>query len=281
MPHTAKKLIRRYSHGNTFPHIITKLSGLINDENSTIGDFEEIISLDPALTARLLSLVNSAYYGLLHKVDSISRAIAMLGMKNLHNIAVTDALKEMFKADKSNTTFSIDRLWIHSAAAGICSKMIAERIFSINGDDAYLTGLLHDIGLIIEWQGAKKEFLTVYRMLEADGPTITELEDEHIGTNHCEIGYMLAGEWAISDTSKEAIRDHHTDLDNVSPDSPTGILQITEYVLDQLDFTVKEGVHYHLSAPLVSHVKDYMDEYMVLADELPEELDRINELFEP
>lgn len=276
---TTKKLIKRYRRGNTFPHVVTKLSALINDDNSTLRDFEAIISLDPALTARLLTLVNSSYYGLLHKVDSISRAIAMLGMKNLHNIAVTDALKGMFKTGKGDISFPVDRLWTHSAAAGICSKMIAERIFSINGDDAYLTGLLHDIGLIVEWQGAANEFSTVYRLLEPNGPTIVKLEDEYIGTNHCEIGYLLAGEWAISDASREAIRDHHATLDSISPDSPTGVLQIAEYILAQLDLTLKEGVHYHLSPPLISHVKEYMDEYMVLADELPEELKRIQELF--
>ncbi len=277
--HTAKKLIRKYNRGNTFPHIVTKLSKLINDDTSSLRDLEAVIGLDPALVARLLTLVNSSYYGLLHKVDSISRAIAMLGIRNLQNIAVTDALKGMFKANKNDAAFSVDRLWIHSAATGICSKMIAERIFSINGDDAYMIGLLHDIGLIVECQGATQEFLTVCRLLEPDGPTIIELEDEYIGTNHCEIGYILAAEWAIADTSRAAILDHHTSLENVSPDSPTGILQITEYILSQLDLTVKEGVGSPLSDPLLNHIKEYMDEYMVLADELPEELERVRELF--
>lgn len=278
--YTAKKLIRKYNRGNTFPHVVTKLSRLINDDNSTLRDFEKIISLDPALVARLLTLVNSSYYGLLHKVDSISRAIAMLGMKNLHNIAVTDALKGMFNADKNNTKLSVDRIWTHSAAAGICSKMIAERIFSINGDDAYLTGLLHDIGLIVEWQGAKKEFIAAYSLLKPDDLTIIELEDQYIGTNHCEVGYMISKEWAIPDASREAIRDHHTCLDKVVPESPTGILKIAEYIIGQLDFTVKEKVYYPLPPPLVRHVKEYMDEYMVLADELPEELHRVQELFD-
>jgi HD-like signal output (HDOD) protein len=278
--YTARELIRKYSRGNTFPHIIARLAKLINDDESTLRDFEEIISLDPALTARLLTIVNSSYYGLLHKVDSISRAIAVLGMKNLHYVAVTNALKGMFKTGRGTTSLPVDLLWTHSAAAGICSKMIAERIFSINGDDAYLTGLLHDIGLIVEWQGAKKEFTTVYELLKPDDLTIIELEDKYVGTNHCDIGYMLAEEWGIPDPSREAILEHHTILDSVKPDSPTGILQISEYIISQLDFTVKEGVHHPLSPPLLNHVKEYMEEYMVLADELPEELDRVRELFD-
>ncbi len=226
---TAAKLIKKYKRGNTLPHIVTRLAQLINDENSTLADFEEIISLDPALVGRLLTLVNSSYYGLVHKVDSVSRAIALLGMKNLHNIAVTDALKGMFTASGKHTVFSHDRLWIHCAAAGICSKMIAERIFSINGDDAYLSGILHDIGLIVEWQGAQEPFLAMYNDLENGGPSIIDLEQEHIGTDHCEIGYLMAQEWQMPEPLCEAIRDHHTTREDISPESPTGILQLSEY----------------------------------------------------
>lgn len=276
---TPALLIKKYKRGNTLPHIVTRLAQLINDENSTLRDFEELISLDPTLVGRLLTLVNSSYYGLVHKVDSVSRAIALLGMKNLHNIAVTDALKVMFKSGGKSAVFSHDRLWIHCAAAGICSKMIAERIFSINGDDAYLAGILHDIGLIVEWQGAEKKFLQVYQQLQADGPSIIELEQEIIGTDHCEIGYILAQEWQIPETLSQAIRDHHTLIDDISPQSPTGILQISEYILAQLDFTVKEGIPTPLSPSLAEHIQQNMEEYKVLAEDLPEEIERARNLY--
>lgn len=276
---TATLLIKKYKRGNTLPHIVTRLAQLINDENSTLRDFEEIISLDPALVGRLLTLVNSSYYGLMHKVDSVSRAIALLGMKNLHNIAVTDALKGMFKAGEKNSAFSRDRLWIHCAAAGLCSKMVAERIFSTNGDDAYLAGILHDIGLIVEWQGAEKKFLEVYEGLQPDGLSIIELEQEHIGTDHCEIGHLLATEWQMSESLCAAIRDHHTVDENIIPESPTGILQISEYILSQLDFTVKDGIPVSLSNTLTRHIQNNVEEYQVLAEDLPEEIERVRNLY--
>ncbi len=277
---TADRLIKKYKRGNTLPHIVTRLAQLINDENATLRDFEEIISLDPALVGRLLTLVNSSYYGLVHKVDSVSRAIALLGMKNLHNIAVTDALKGMFKAGGAGDGFSCDRLWIHCAATGICSKMIAERIFSLNGDDAYLAGILHDIGLIVEWQGAEQPFLTAYDQLTEDGASIIELEQQHLGTDHCEIGYLMATEWMIPTPLCEAIRDHHQISDTVEPRSPLGILQISEYILSQLGFTIKEGVVSPIAGPLARHIQDNMDEYTVLAEDIPEEIEKVRELYE-
>ncbi|HEB68898.1 MAG TPA: HDOD domain-containing protein [Desulfobulbus sp.] len=279
MPTTAARLIKKYKRGNTLPHIVTRLAQLINDDSSTLRDFEEIISLDPALVGRLLTLVNSSYYGLVHKVDSVSRAIALLGMKNLHNIAVTDALKGMFRSNRKNSAFSHDRLWIHCAATGICSKMIAERIFSINGDDAYLAGILHDIGLIVEWQGAEKKFLEMYSRLQPDGPSIIELEQEYIGTDHCEIGYLLAEEWQMMDSLSEAIRDHHTVDQDIAPESLTGILQISEYILNQLDFTLKENIPVSLPDALVLHIQESVDEYQVLAEDLPEEIERVRNLY--
>jgi HD-like signal output (HDOD) protein len=276
---TPALLIKKYKRGNTLPHIVTKLAQLINDENSTLSDFEQLISLDPTLVGRLLTLVNSSYYGLVHKVDSVSRAIALLGMKNLHNIAVTDALKGMFKSGGKSTGFSPDRLWVHCAATGICSKMIAERIFSINGDDAYLAGILHDIGLIVEWQGAEKLFFEVYQKLSAESASILELEQEILGTDHCEIGHILAQEWQMPEPLCEAIRDHHTITNDISPNSPTGILQLSEYITGQLDFCVKENIPIPLSPPLTEHIQENMEEYKVLAEDLPEEIERARNLY--
>ena len=277
---TAAQLIKKYQRGNTLPHIVARLAQLINDDSSTLRDFEEIISLDPALVARLLTLVNSSYYGLVHKVDSVSRAIALLGMKNLHNIAVTDALKGMFTTEKSDNGFSSNRLWIHCAATGICSKMIAERIFSINGDDAYLAGILHDIGLIVEWQGAEEKFLQAYSQLGDNESDIIKLERKHLGTDHCEIGYLLAQEWQIPDSLCEAIRDHHARRGHIQPESPLGILQISGYILSQLGFSVKEGTHIIPVSSLTDHIQQNIDEYTVLAEEIPDEIERVRELYE-
>lgn len=276
---TAAKLIRKYKRGNTLPHIVTRLAQLIHDENSTLSDFEKIIGLDPALVGRLLTLVNSSYYGLVHKVDSVSRAIALLGMKNLHNIAVTDALRGIFTSGGKQSTFSHDRLWIHSAAMGICCKMISERIFSINGDDAYLAGILHDIGLIVEWQCSPSGFLEAYGLLCEDGPSIVELEQQHLGTDHCEIGYLMAGEWQIPQPLCEAIRDHHTIREDIAAKSPTGILQISEYILSQLDYVIKEGIPVQLSGLLAEHIQQNIEEYKVLAEDLPEEIERVQTLY--
>ncbi len=276
----AEEIIRRFKQVRTLPHIINRLTRLINDENSTLQDFEEVIRSDPALVARLLTLVNSSYYGITRKVDSISRAVALLGMKNLHNIAMTDALQAMVGRDTGNRAFSFKQLWLHCTACGICCKMIAERIFSINGDDVYLTGILHDIGLIVEVQVDEENFIRAFEALTAEPPTIVELENRYLGTDHCRIGYLLAREWLLAEPLAEAIRDHHAVPDTLTPVSPTGILQLSEYIVSQLGYSVKSNLTIPLAPVLASHLQDNMEEFRVLAEDLPDEIDRVREMYE-
>jgi len=276
----AEKLIDKFKRIRTLPHIVTRLVQLVNDEESTLQDFEEVIRQDPALVARLLTLVNSSYFGLTRKVDSISRAVALLGMKNLHNIAVTDAIQGMLRSNSGSTEFSPQRLWLHSAASGICCKMIAERIFSINGDDAYLCGILHDIGLIVEMEADQETFLQLIDQLVPDGPTIIEVEQHLFSTDHGQIGYLLSKEWRIPDAIAEAIRDHHHLNGPIPPQSPTGILQMSEYIIQQLNFpAVKEGLAYSLAPALASHIHENVEEYKVLAEDLPDELEKTQKMY--
>ncbi|WP_456473488.1 HDOD domain-containing protein [Desulfolithobacter sp.] len=277
---TAEKLINKFKKIKTLPHIVTRLAELINDPDSTLHDFEEVIRTDPALVARLLTLVNSSYYGLVRKVDSISRAVALLGMKNLHNIAVTDALNAMFSFTLDDVDgFSPSRLWLHCVGTAICSKMIAERIFSINGDDAYLCGILHDIGLLVESQVATEEFLKAYEAWDAETDSLVKEEKRLLGTDHGTIGYLLTRSWQLPEPLAEAVRNHHSVADDIPPRSLLGILQMSQYILSQLDLTVKPGETMHLPPSLTTHIQKNIEEYRVLAADLPEEVERIQKMY--
>lgn len=269
----AKELLEKYIDTHPLPHVVSTVTALINDSESTMKDFEEVIQRDPVLVSRLLRLVNSPYYGLNQTVNSISRAVAFLGMKNLHNLVVADALRNMFRGPKEDSFFSKQRLWIHCAAVSISSKMVAERIFGVNGDDAFLCGILHDFGLLVEEQNQRKSF---HRLCEKCTSTqdLTVLEEEIFGTNHSEIGYQMTLEWNMSISIQEAIRDHHLESDAIMPASLTGITQIAEYLTAQLEHTTLPGVTTVISPPLMAHLQENLDEYRVLLEDIPEEMEK-------
>ncbi|MCB2214889.1 HDOD domain-containing protein [Desulfofustis glycolicus] len=274
----AQELIASYRSFKTLPHVVTKLSQLINDSNTTMKDFEEVIKMDPTLVVRLLRLVNSPYYGLSQYIESIGRAVALIGMKNLYNIAVTDALKHLFREREVSRIFSRQKLWLHCAAVAICSQMLAERVFGINGDDAYLCGILHDFGLIVEEQAAGAVFYDICRAALEHG-SLPEQERKRLTTDHAEIGYLITDDWGIPHTIREAIRDHHSLRDAIEPTSLTGILQIAEYLTGQLGYTILAIPVTELSPVLADHIQDNIDEYRVLLDDLPAEMSKASEIY--
>jgi putative nucleotidyltransferase with HDIG domain len=276
---TAARLLKQFTTAKTLPHIAIKLTKLISDENSTMQDFEKMIRMDPTLVLRILRGANSPYYGLRQKVNSISRAVVVIGINNLRNMIVTEGLKEIFKDKNSTNAFSRNRLWLHCAAVSICSQMIMERIFGFNGEDAFLCGILHDIGMIVEDQTATDLFSQVCSIYDDNSKSITEYEEEIIGTDHCKIGYLLAKDWQLPIEIQKGIQRHHKTLDHVSPSSLTGVIQLAEYIVSQLDYTAIPGMNAKLSLPLATHIRDNVKEYKTLVRELPNEMSKAKDLY--
>ncbi len=273
-----KEFIEKFTDVQPLPHVVTTLTALIADPESTMKDFEEVIKMDPILVTRLLKLVNSPYYGLAHSVDSIGRAVAFIGMKNLHNLVVTDALRNIFVEPKTNTFFSKKKLWMHSAAVSICAKMVAERIFAINGDDAFLCGILHDFGLLVEEQVKCEEFYALCTTCKSTDELV-KLEQQTFDTDHCQIGHYMTLDWNMPVAIQEAIRDHHELTGDIVPSSLTGIIQISEYIAAQLNYSTLPDVSTDISPHLFDHLQDYMDEYTVLIEDLPEEMSKAQAIY--
>lgn len=275
---TAKKFIAEFTDIHPLPHVVTTITKLINDPDSTMTDFEKVIKMDPILVSRLLKLVNSPYYGLSQPVDSIGRAVAFLGMKNLHNLIVTDALKAIFVGPEIDSVFSKKQLWSHSAAVSICSKMIAERIFGINGDNAFLCGILHDFGLLVEEQVQQEDFHQICRSAKSSAKMV-ELEQQSFGTDHCEICHLMTLDWNMPKTIQVAIRDHHLISEDIEPSSLTGIIQIAEYITGQLQLSTLPEMEMVISSPMMTHIQDNLDEYTVLIEDLPDEIDKAQSIY--
>lgn len=275
---TAKNFCKKFTDSHPLPRVITTLTQLINDEKSTIKDFEEVIKVDPVLVSRLLRLVNSAYFAPIQPVDSVGRAVALLGIKNLHNLVITDALKAYFNDSDADAVFSKKQLWVHSAAVSICSKMVAERIFAVNGDDAFLCGILHDFGLLIEDQVERQKFREICGSCTTTD-ALTEKERQVFGTDHCEISYAMTLDWNLSTAIQEALRDHHLTADHVVPSSLTGIIQITEYIVGKMEYLPLPGIVPNISPQLAEHLRDNIEEYNVLIDDLPEEIAKAQSIY--
>lgn len=277
---TAREMLKKFNDTKTLPHVALRLAQLISNDNTRMNEFEKMIKMDPTLVVRLLRVVNSPYYGLRSKVDSIARAVVLLGMKNLRNIVVTTGIKEVFAKGSDEEIFSRTQLWLHCVAVGICSQMISERIFGRAGDDAYLCGILHDIGIIVEDQVAQDLFMQVCKNYTPNAKPFVEYEKETIGTDHCEIGHLLAHQWNLPADVQAGIKNHHNTKGEILPSSLTGIIQTANYIVTRFNYRAIPEMQMTLARDLAIYIRDNKEEFKALTKDLPDELLKAKELYE-
>ena len=276
----AEILLKKFQDTETLSPVAVRLSQLISDESSTIREFEKVIKMDPTLVIRLLKLVNSPFFGLSRKVDSISKAMVFVGTKNLRNMVVTAALNNVFSQTSHEDVFSRARLWLHCAAVSICSQMISERIFGQKGEDAFLCSILHDIGMIVQDQVARDRFVHTCSTYDPDTGPFIEHERAAMGTDHCEIGGLLAEKWNLPTHVVEGIQYHHDMEKETAPSSILGIIQIAHYLVSKLDYTGIPGMKAALPGGLIVYFRENIKEYKALVGDLPDELENARDLYE-
>lgn len=232
--------IREISHIATLPEITLKIVSIVEDPNSTAQDLHAVISKDPALCTRILKVVNSAFYGLPGQIGSINRAIVLLGLNAVKNIAIAASLSKMFKGGQLTPTFSAKDLWTHSLAVGTANKLIAEHLKMGLVDEAFLTGLLHDVGVMVEmqWDRAKLSEVLDKTAKAPEGTSSLEFEDAVFGANHQEFGAALSEKWKFPKSFTNVIGYHHRPLD-LPADQRT--LPCMIYVADRLAAEFKGG----------------------------------------
>jgi putative nucleotidyltransferase with HDIG domain len=277
---STKQIVEKFQDSKTLPHVAIKVTQLVNDESTTMQDFEETIKLDPVLVGKLLRLVNSPFMGLTSKVESISKAVVFVGMKNLRNLVAVEAMREMFKGEADESGFSRQALWLHSATVAILTEMIGKKIFGDAREDLFLAGIIHDIGLVAEDQVAGDLLREACTLYEPGKNSLVECERQVIGTDHCEVGYMLAKEWKIPADVIKAIRHHHQVNDEIKPASILGILQLAEYIAGKMKYPMILGKVEPLPEHLVKHVKSMMANYKIIVRDLPGEMVKAKSLYE-
>jgi len=278
--HTAKQYLDKFTGLKTVPPVAARLVKMIDEDTSSLKDFETIIRVDPTLVLRILKLINSAYFSLRTKIKNISEAIAYIGMDNLRNMIVLDAVKNLFLTDSNTREFSRKKLWAHCAVTSICCQMVAERIFARKGEDDFLCGILHDIGLIVEDQVAPDKFKKLCRTFDPAAQVLTDHEQKVMGTDHTLIGYLLTRQWGLEPELCQGMKYHHDALETVEPGSHAGILQIAEYLAAILGYDAFPETHTRIySLPLLSHIKENIMDYRAIMDDLPQEIARIREIY--
>lgn len=228
--------IREISHIATLPEITLKIVELVEDPKSTAQDLHKVISNDPALCSRILKVVNSSFYGLPGQIASINRAIVLLGLNAVKNIAIAASLAKLFRGGDLTPKFSARDLWNHSVASAMAGKMIADHLKIGLSDEAFLAGLIHDIGIMVELQADRAKLLEVVQKLGGEksappGANMLEVEQAVYGANHQDFGAALCDKWKFPKSLVYVTGFHHRPLE-LAADHRT--LSCLVYVADRL-----------------------------------------------
>ncbi|MFG0250070.1 MAG: HDOD domain-containing protein [Phycisphaeraceae bacterium JB051] len=210
--------IGEISHIATLPEVTLKIINLVEDPNSTAQDLNRVITNDPALGARILKVVNSAFYGLPGQIASINRAIVLLGLNAVKNIAIAASLAKLFRGGQIAPHFDAHDLWNHSIAVATATKMIGKEAGLGLADEAFLAGLIHDIGIMVEIQAMRAKFVEVI-LKKKENPELTlrSIETEILGADHQEFGAGLCKAWKFPNSFIYVTGYHHNPMD-LEPD---------------------------------------------------------------
>lgn len=236
---STKKFVLNYNDIPVMPNVMAKALNIIKDQDMGINDLAGVMSYDQALTTQVLKLVNSAYYGFAQQITSINKALPLLGMDNAKNIIITFAMKPMLTTRGSKT------LWQHSIKTAVGCEILAREMNLMEPSEAFVVGFLHDIGKLVLNMKNPIVHRKVAEMV-ARGADILEAEEMLFGSNHCEVGFLLAKKWQLPIMVINGIKYHH----NPQASSMSNLAYIV-YVADKL---VKDDFDTNYFAPeIIEH----------------------------
>lgn len=188
--------------------VASKAIQLAEDERSAAMDLAAVLSSDQALTAKLLRLSNSAYYGYARRISNVREAVILLGMRTVRSVAIASSIIDAFKTPEIEG-FDRDLLWAHSVCVGLVAETIARHTRVAQPEDAFTAGVLHDVGKLAMLLAEPKRFEHVVRMVRA-GARYRDAEREVFeGIGHEHVGARLANRWKFPEELISAIRWHH------------------------------------------------------------------------
>jgi putative nucleotidyltransferase with HDIG domain len=211
--------------------VIRSVMSLTANLDAGIGELSDAISTDPALTGKILRLSNSPFYGRMRQVASLEQAIMILGFQTIRSLVVATSTAAMFKSGKDKQLQ--DDLWRHSLAVAVASRIIAQRNNVSLSEEAFITGLMHDIAKPVLLQRFPDEYKPVIEAIRDGGQDEIEVEREMLGFTHADLCVHILEHWNFPVELTRAAGRHH-DYDGTSLNDPDIAIEPKEVALSRI-----------------------------------------------
>jgi len=216
------------------PTTYTQIDNLLNDANSSVDDISAVINLDPALTARLLKIVNSPFYGFPSQINTISRAITIIGTRELTHLVLATSVINAFAGIPANL-FNINDFWRHSLACALASKLLAIHCGFQAAERFFISGLLNNIGSLVLYQALPELAREAINSAKFGDEVIFEAEKRVMGFDHCEVGSALVKAWRLPESLGEVVKYHHTPSQAENFQTEVAIIHIADIMVSSAE----------------------------------------------
>jgi putative nucleotidyltransferase with HDIG domain len=184
------------------------INEVVNDPTTTFSDIAKVVNLDPALSARLLKIVNSSFYSFPSNIETVTHAVSVIGTEQLHDLALATTIIANFKGIPDKV-LNMNLFWRHSLGVATIARNLAIHCRETNPERFYLAGILHDIGRLIILENLPAEAKEIMERHREVGGIVWQIEREVLGFDHGEVGAALARTWNLPLSLEEIIGNHH------------------------------------------------------------------------
>lgn len=235
----------------TLPDVVLRINAMIDDPSIGLQEMGKLVAGDASITARVLRLANSGYYGLSEPVCSAERAVTVIGARSLRNVAMQVSILKQYEHLSVVPDFDLQDLWSHSTATAQIAQALAEACYRRTGlapDDFYACGLLHDVGKVVMLESLGDRYVECLRHARRTGSTLHEAEDYVLGFTHIEVGALLATRWQLPEKVAHAIEYHHGPKEMIVGHPHIAVVAIADQIAYRAESDTFEGALERLSA---------------------------------
>jgi putative nucleotidyltransferase with HDIG domain len=231
----------------SIPGSAVKLMAMLEDPETSIEAVEEVLRMDPGLTANVLKLINSAYVGLPAKVGSVKRAVMLLGMKKIGKLVMTSCVGPVLDSSVPGYGLTSGELWRHSIAVSVAAEGLARELKLEGAEDIFTAALLHDVGKLVLGRFVQDDMAAIQAAAGSD-ISFEVAEQQVLGTDHAQIGARILSRWAFPEDLVHAVQWHHDPDGGGEPHRTTDIVHVANVLCLMMGIGVgREGLQYHPS----------------------------------